>query len=136
MYYWNTVGAIVGSLAAGFVLIPLLRYEGAIRAAVYASAALGIAAAWLLLPIRTVKQRLLGAVATAAVVTGCVVFQPQPPMKLLVTSPLNVGTQARVLQEFRGHTGSIWAVALAPDGKHALSAGDDREIRVWRLPEK
>ena len=50
MYAWNTVGAIVGSLAAGFLLIPALRYEGAIRVAVYASAALGIAALWMLLP--------------------------------------------------------------------------------------
>ena len=41
---WNTVGAILGSLAAGFVLIPALRYEGAIQVAVYASALLGVAA--------------------------------------------------------------------------------------------
>ena len=41
VYAWNTVGAIAGSLAAGFVLIPALRYEGAIQVAVCASAALG-----------------------------------------------------------------------------------------------
>ena len=42
VYAWNTVGAIVGSLAAGFLLIPELKYEGAIRVAVCASAALGV----------------------------------------------------------------------------------------------
>ena len=40
------------------------------------------------------------------------------------------------LQVFEGHTGSIWAVALSPDGKYALSGGDDRDVRVWRLTEK
>ena len=48
VYAWNTVGAIVGSLAAGFLLIPALRYEGAIRVAVYVSAALGVLALWVL----------------------------------------------------------------------------------------
>jgi spermidine synthase len=54
VYAWNTVGAIVGSLAAGFILIPELRYEGAIRVAVFASAALGIIALWLLLPVNRI----------------------------------------------------------------------------------
>ena len=54
VYAWNTVGAIVGSLAAGFILIPELRYEGAIRVAVFASAALGVAALWLLLPVNRI----------------------------------------------------------------------------------
>src|SRR6188508_1420365 len=54
VYAWNTVGAIVGSLAAGFILIPELRYEGAIRVAVFASAALGIIALWLMLPVNRI----------------------------------------------------------------------------------
>ena len=57
VYAWNTVGAIVGSLAAGFLLIPELRYEGAIRVAVFASAALGIGALWLLLPGESHSRR-------------------------------------------------------------------------------
>src|SRR6185503_14803808 len=54
VYAWNTVGAIAGSLAAGFVLIPELKYEGAIRVAVYASAALGVAAVWSLARINRI----------------------------------------------------------------------------------
>jgi spermidine synthase len=46
VYAWNTVGAIAGSLAAGFLLIPALRYEGAIRFAVSVSALLAVLAAW------------------------------------------------------------------------------------------
>jgi spermidine synthase len=114
VYAWNTIGAILGSLAAGFVLIPALKYEGAIQVAVYASALLGIAAAWLLLPV----PRIAGAVLTAAVVAACAAFRPQAPMQLLVTSPLNVGDKARVLYYDVGRSASV--VMLAQDGGLAL----------------
>jgi spermidine synthase len=118
VYSWNTVGAIVGSLAAGFVLIPALRYEGAIRVAVCASALLGVAAAWILLPLTSGKRKLFGAIATVAAIVGCLLFQPQPPLRLLVTSPLNVGTQARVLYYDVGRSASV--VMLSQDGGLAL----------------
>lgn len=114
VYAWNTVGAILGSLAAGFVLIPALRYEGAIQAAVIASAALGVAALWLLAPV----HKLLGAAATVVAIAGCVLFRPQPPLKLLVTSPMNVGSAARVLYYDVGRSASV--VMLAQDGGLAL----------------
>jgi spermidine synthase len=114
VYAWNTVGAILGSLAAGFVLIPALRYEGAIQVAVYASALLGVAAAWLLLPL----NKVFGATASVLALVGCALFRPQPPMQLLVTSPLNVGEQARVLYYDVGRSASV--VMLAQDGGLAL----------------
>jgi spermidine synthase len=46
-YAWNTLGAIVGSLAGGFGLIPLLSAPGAWQAAASALAALGLVAAGL-----------------------------------------------------------------------------------------
>ena len=79
VYAWNTVGAIVGSLAAGFVLIPALKYEGAIHVAVAASAALGIASLWVLVPI----NRIYAIAASVVAVAACVLFAPQAPMKLL-----------------------------------------------------
>ncbi|HEU4781673.1 MAG TPA: fused MFS/spermidine synthase, partial [Steroidobacteraceae bacterium] len=110
VYAWNTVGAIAGSLAAGFILIPELKYEGAIQVAVWASALLGVAAAWILLPVNRIV-----AVATSLVaVAGCVFFKPQPPMTLLVTSPLNVGIKHRVLYYDVGRSASV--VMLAQDG--------------------
>src|SRR5258708_36107589 len=48
VYAWNTLGAILGALAGGFVLIPLLRFEGSIQLAVAVSAALALAAAVML----------------------------------------------------------------------------------------
>jgi WD40 repeat protein len=35
------------------------------------------------------------------------------------------------LQTFVGHTASVWAVALAPDGALAVSGGDDKTLRIW-----
>src|SRR5262249_15619858 len=32
---------------------------------------------------------------------------------------------------FSGHTGSVWCLTFAPDGKRALSGGDDRTLRLW-----
>ena len=93
VYAWNTVGAILGSLAAGFWLIPALRYEGAIRLAVIVGALLGVLALWLLVRPRRVIAG-LGTVAAALVV---VLFQPRSPTKLLVTSPLQIDSSGKVL---------------------------------------
>ncbi|HET9472744.1 MAG TPA: fused MFS/spermidine synthase [Steroidobacteraceae bacterium] len=114
VYAWNTVGAILGSLAAGFVLIPALKYEGAIHVAVAASAALGIASLWVLVPI----NRIYAVTASVAAVAACVVFAPQAPMKLLVTSPINLGSPGRVLYYDIGRSASV--VVLTQDGGMAL----------------
>jgi spermidine synthase len=114
VYAWNTVGAILGSLAAGFVLIPALKYEGAIRVAVLSSALLGVAALWVLAPM----NRVLAGALSGATVLACLFFAPQAPMRLLVTSPLNVGTKGRVLYYDVGRSASV--VMLAQDGGLAL----------------
>jgi spermidine synthase len=113
VYAWNTVGAIVGALAAGFLLIPAFKYEGSIRLAVLASAVLGIFALWVLVPVYRVL-----AVASMLVAAACLFFRPQPPMKLLVTSPLNVGTEGRVLTYDIGRSASV--VMMTGDGGLAL----------------
>jgi spermidine synthase len=114
VYGWNTVGAIAGSLAAGFLLIPMLRYEGAIRVAVCSSAALAVAAVWLLLPL----NRIVAIAVSLLAVAGTMLFRPQPPMTLLVTSPLNVSATGRVLYYDIGRSASV--VMLAQDGGLAL----------------
>ncbi len=110
VYAWNTVGAIVGAIAGGFWLIPLLRYEGSARLGVAASLALGVAALWLLLRPRLVMAAALTVVAVAA----ALLFQPQRPQTLLLTSPLRIPNNGRVLYYEVGRSASV--VVLAQDG--------------------
>ena len=37
----------------------------------------------------------------------------------------------KVLPTFSGHTDSVTAAAFSADGKHVLSGGDDRALRLW-----
>jgi len=42
---------------------------------------------------------------------------------------------ARATAALRGHTRAVHGCACAPDGRGAVSAGDDLELRLWRLPD-
>jgi predicted membrane-bound spermidine synthase len=84
VYAWNTVGAIVGSITAAFLLIPGLGFAGTVSAAAALNLLLAGAALLLIAPARRIYATLL---ATAAVV---VVFAPlAEPEKLLRFNPLS-----------------------------------------------
>jgi spermidine synthase len=110
VYAWNTVGAIAGALAAGFIAIPMLRFEGAAQVAVIGSAILAVAALVLLVP----PPRVLAGAVTAAALAAVVLFQPQRPDRLLLTSPLNLGSHGRILHYDVGRSASV--VVLEQDG--------------------
>ena len=114
VYAWNTVGAITGSLAAGFVLVPALRYEGTVLAAVVASAALALLAS-LLVDRRPLWLRL----ATAPLaLCGALAFWPAMPAQLLQASPLNIARGSEILHYDVGRSASV--VVLRQDGGLAL----------------
>jgi len=83
VYAWNTVGAILGAVGAGFFLIPALGYAGAITAC--AGGGLGLA---------FVAARRLGpgsrpvAVAAAALLVALALVRPDTPERLLRSSPM------------------------------------------------
>lgn len=110
VYAWNTVGAIVGAISGGFVLIPELRYEGAIHAAVVVSAVIAVAAAWLLGRAR----KWLPVAVTAAAILAVFAFRPAPPTNLLLASPLNVPTEGELLFYDVGRSADV--VVLGQDG--------------------
>ncbi|MDT9226857.1 MAG: WD40 repeat domain-containing protein, partial [Limnospira sp. PMC 1279.21] len=43
---------------------------------------------------------------------------------------LETGTELATLT---GHSGSVKAVAITPDGKRAVSASDDNTLKLWDL---
>ncbi len=114
VYAWNTVGGIVGALAAGFLIVPALRYEGTIQLAAGASAVLSVLAL-LLLEKRPVW--LPGAVAAAALL-GILAFRPGVPERLLLSSPLNVGGTGKIEYYDVGRSASV--IVLRQDGGLAL----------------
>ncbi|MBX3695989.1 MAG: fused MFS/spermidine synthase [Steroidobacteraceae bacterium] len=110
VYAWNTVGAIAGAVSAGFVVIPALRYEGTIHAAVVASAALAAIAAWLLAR----RPRWLPWAASALVLVAAVAFRPATPARLLLASPLNVSPDGEILFYDVGRSADV--IVLGQDG--------------------
>jgi predicted membrane-bound spermidine synthase len=85
IYAWNTVGAIVGALGAGFVLLPALGFEGVVTVGVVASLVLAAVAALATTPRRVA----LGAAAAAAGLVLALI-PPTPPWTLLSASSLKM----------------------------------------------
>lgn len=121
VYAWNTVGAIVGSIGAGFWLIPALGFPGALSAAVAASAALAFLAAWWSTPRAPAL-----AIAAAAIAAVALVVPFQPPWTLLRTGPLSREPQAgEVVFDAVGRTATVML----------LDEGSQWSLRTNGLPE-
>jgi spermidine synthase len=114
VYAWNTVGAIVGSLVAGFIVIPWLKFEGSIQVAVGISCSLAVAAVWLL----GRQTRAFSIAATVCAVAPLVLFRPSMPDLLLRASPMNILTEGRILYYDIGRSASV--VMLEQDGSLVL----------------
>jgi len=114
IYAWNTVGAIVGSLAAGFVLIPLLRFEGAIQVAVGASCLLAVAAAWMLFRQSPARKRAYSVAVVVVAIAVSVAFRPGAPEAVLRASPLNIVNDGTRVYYGIGQSASL--VVLKQDG--------------------
>ena len=84
VYAWNTFGGILGAAIAGFFLIPLLKYEGAIKVAVITNMALALFACLLI----GKKQHWVSVPAFAAAVLLAVFYNPLWPENILRVSPI------------------------------------------------
>jgi len=110
VYSWNTVGAIIGAVVAGFVLIPLLKYEGVIKLAVVCNLCLAFAVAILVPPRRTPY-----AIGSAALLLVLLFgFSPQPPESLLRVSPINDLRTGEILYYGVGRSATV--LMLERDG--------------------
>ena len=87
IYAWNTVGAIVGAILAGFVLIPGLGFEGAIRVAVGVNFILAL---WAAACVARPGPIPVG-VACAGIVAVLAFYSPERPRAVVLTSGFEVG---------------------------------------------
>lgn len=84
VYSWNTLGAIVGAAVAGFFLVPLLKYDGAVRIMVMLNLVLAVSAAAML---PTTRRLPLG-ISVAALGAVAVLYFPPAPERILRFSPM------------------------------------------------
>jgi len=103
VYAWNTLGAIVGAAIAGFFLVPLLKYEGAVRVMVMLNLGLAVAAATML--ARTRRAPL----AFSAVLLGAaaILYFPSAPERILRFSPMLPTAQGDMLFYDVGRTATV-----------------------------
>ncbi len=78
IYAWNTVGAILGAVGAGFFLIPAVGFAVCLALAVSANAALALATAW-----RTRPRPRVALAAAFAVLLLVAALRLEPPWRLL-----------------------------------------------------
>ncbi len=120
VYAWNTIGAIVGAVGTGFVVLPALGYAGTLVAACGLNLALAAATALLL-----ARGPTLFGVAVAGVV-ALFVLTPQEPWRLLLHSPLTGRTADGAIAHFAvGRAATV--LVLRKDGRH--------DLRTNGLPE-
>ena len=122
VYAWNTVGAIVGAVVAGFFVIPALSYSGSVRLAVIGN--LLLASLAILLWRRSARVLLVASLALTAL--ALVLYRPASPTRLLCTSALGTGSSTgRVVYQSVGRSASV--ILLEEQGVY--------EIRSNGLPE-
>jgi spermidine synthase len=106
IYAWNTVGAIVGALGAGFLLLPGLGFEGALTVGVAANLALAALAA-----LATPPRRPVLAAAAALAGLALAILPVGPPWALLSSSPLKpVSTRGEIVHYGVGRTTTVLLV--------------------------
>lgn len=119
VYRWNTVGAVAGALTAAFLIIPGLRFEGAMKVAVTASLALAVLAYFVL------KQPRGRSIAVTTAIIGMVLFNPGVPQKLLRFSPIDGLNSGNLLFYDVGSSSSVVV----------LDKGEWLQLRSNGLPE-
>lgn len=125
---WNTFGSIAGALATGFLLLPALGFSGTLSVAIAVNLMLAALAA-----IAGRPRLRVGAALAAGLAVLLVVLPPEPPWRVLRSSPVStvpatgdlaffaVGRTATVLvldtaTEWRLSTDGMPEAAIQPPG--------------------
>ncbi len=123
VYAWNTVGAIVGAVGAGFYLIPALGFEGALKLAVMINLALALASVFVV-PVPNRSQASITAMTALAVL---VFYQPTRPDSVIANAAFPVLD--------RGETEPLFFAVGRSSTVLLTEAGGAYELRTNGLPE-
>ena len=123
IYAWNTVGAIVGAILAGFVLIPGLGFEGSIRVAVGVNFFLALWAAGCVAQPRPIPV----GIAAAGIAAVLAIYSPSRPQAVVSSSGFAVGYPAPPRELYYAVGRSSTVVLLA--------SGNSYYLRTNGLPE-
>ena len=123
VYAWNTVGAILGAILAGFVLIPRFGFEGSIRIAVTANFCLALWAAACVARPRPVPV----GIAAGGVAAALAIYSPSRPQAVVTSSGFEL-TYPAPPRELHYAVGRSSTVMLIASGTHYY-------LRTNGLPE-
>lgn len=104
VYSWNTLGAIFGAALAGFFLIPLLKYEGAIRAMVLLNSLLA------LLVAARLYTHYRAPMFTSLAIFAFLLFlyNPELPENVLRSSPIDATAEGEILYYEVGRSSTVF----------------------------
>ena len=123
IYAWNTVGAIIGSILAGFVLIPRFGFEGSIRIAVAANFVLAL---WAAACVARPRPLPVG-IAAAGIAAVLAIYSPPRPQAVVASSGFEL-TFPSPPRELHYAVGRSSTVMLLASGTHYF-------LRTNGLPE-
>ena len=123
IYAWNTIGAIIGAILAGFVLIPGLGFEGSIRIAVGVNFVLAL---WAAACVARPSPVPVG-IACAGIAAVLAVYSPTRPQAVVLSSGFSV-TYSAPPRELYYAVGRSSTVTL-------LASGTNYYLRTNGLPE-
>ena len=123
IYAWNTVGAIIGAILAGFFLIPGLGFEGSIRVAVAVNFALAL---WAAVCVARPKPVPVG-LACVGIAAVLVAYNPSRPQAVVSSTGFVLGYLTEPEEIYYG-VGRSSTVML-------LSEGGYYYVRTNGLPE-
>ena len=123
VYAWNTVGAIIGAILAGFVIIPGLGFEGSIRIAVGANFFLAL---WAAACVARPKPIPVG-IACAGIAAAVAIYSPVRPQAVFATPGFQTGfpSPPRELYYAVGRSSTVLL----------LASGNQYYLRTNGLPE-
>ncbi|GIT14382.1 MAG: hypothetical protein CM1200mP36_01380 [Gammaproteobacteria bacterium] len=116
IYSWNTIGAIVGAILAGFYLIPSLGFEGTIQFAVTTNLALAL---WATAVITRPKPVYVG-VTAVLLVTAIFAYSPSRPQAVVSSTGFILQYLNNPRDIYYGVGRSATVLMVAEDGYYYL----------------